>query len=129
MIPVRFVMIASSVCLAAAGIALLFLPGETLRLLGLSSGSPLFAQLASALYLGNAAANWMAKGTMIGGIYARPLAVANYTHFFIGAMVLAMGLRNVEAGIGYYAVLFVYGVFGALFALLLWGKSRAGHHR
>jgi hypothetical protein len=33
--------------------------------------------------------NWMAKGTIIGGIYNRPIAIANLTHFLIGGLALA----------------------------------------
>ena len=32
--------------------------------------------------------NWMAKTVLIGGIYARPLAIGNFSHFLIGALAL-----------------------------------------
>ena len=32
--------------------------------------------------------NWMAKTVLIGGIYARPLAIGNFTHFLVGALAL-----------------------------------------
>ena len=35
--------------------------------------------------------NWMAKGSLIGGIYARPVAIGNLTHFTVGALALVKG--------------------------------------
>ena len=32
--------------------------------------------------------NWTAKANLIGGIYGRPIAIGNLTHFFIGSMAL-----------------------------------------
>jgi len=129
MISTRFIMTSSGACLAVAGLALLFFPAEALSLLGLPDGSPLVAQVFSALLLGSAAANWTARGSMIGGIYARPLALANYLHFFMGSLILVMGLDEIDAGIGYFAVLCVYCVFGVMFAWLLFrgpGTGQAG---
>lgn len=121
MIPTRFIMAASSICLAVAGLALLFAPAESLGLAGFPDSNPLTGQLLSATYLGGAAANWMARGVKIGGIYARPLAIANYIHFLVGSIVLAVGAAKGGLSFGLMAVLFAYAVFGALFALLVFG--------
>ena len=32
--------------------------------------------------------NWMAKGVIIGGIYSRPIVIANLAHFLIGDLEL-----------------------------------------
>jgi hypothetical protein len=125
MVPARFIMIATSAALAIFGLALLFLPAETVRLIGFAGGSALQLQLTSALYLANAAANWTARGLEVGGLYSRPLVLANYTHFFMGALILFSGLRHIDAGAGYYGLLFAYCVGAVLFSLLLWGKPRA----
>jgi|TARA_R110002051_G_scaffold173271_2_gene243631 hypothetical protein len=42
----------------------------------------------SALYLGFGILNRMAKGTIIGRIYNRPIAIGNLMHFEVGAIVL-----------------------------------------
>jgi len=36
--------------------------------------------------------NWMKRTSVIGGIYNRPVAIANYAHYFIGTMALAKGV-------------------------------------
>ena len=121
MVPTRFIMVASSVCLAVSGLALLFAPTESLGLVGISETNPFTGQLLGAAFLGNAVANWTARGSMIGGIYARPLSLANYVHFVVGGISLMVGLAQGKGGAGYIAVLFVYSVFGALFSLMLFG--------
>ena len=41
-----------------------------------------------AMYLGLSALNWMSRGFITGGIYGRPLTIANVTHFVVGAIAL-----------------------------------------
>ena len=83
-------MISSAGFMAGIGILLEFVPHEILNYFEVSSAgaAPLFVQLTGALYLGFAMMNWMAKAVLIGGIYARPLAVGNFSHFLIGALAL-----------------------------------------
>ena len=39
--------------------------------------------------------NWTAKDSISGGIYARPISLENFAHFFIGTLLLAKyGLSN-----------------------------------
>ena len=45
-------------------------------------------QLLGAMYLGFGMMNWMAKGSIIGGIYNKPLVIGNLMHFAIGAITL-----------------------------------------
>ena len=68
----------------------------------------LLIQAAGALYLGFAMLNWMAKDNLIGGIYSRPVAIANLLHFFAIAMAL---LRLVTRGEHTTAILVVTGIY------------------
>src|SRR6185369_6909907 len=63
---------------------------EILRSAGMDSAKQyqLFVQIFGALYFGYAMLNWMTKDAVIGGIYNRPVAIANFTHFAIGALAL-----------------------------------------
>ena len=45
-------------------------------------------QMAGAVYFGFAMLNWMARGILIGGIYARPVALGNFLHFVMVAITL-----------------------------------------
>ena len=50
----------------------------------------------SALYLGFGILNWMAKGTLIGGIYNKPIAIGNLMHFGVGAIALVKVVSNIQ---------------------------------
>lgn len=81
----RLVMAASAVFMAILGLAATFAPQEIARVTG---ALPLAIQLLGALYLGFAMQNWMAKDSLIGGIYNRPIAIGNLTHFTVAALAL-----------------------------------------
>jgi hypothetical protein len=73
----------SAALTAALGVGGSFLPQEILaRFESAPDWFPiLVVQVAGALYLAFAILNWMARGNLIGGIYASPLALGNFMHF------------------------------------------------
>lgn len=82
----------------------------------------LIVESAGALYLGFAMLNWMARDNLIGGIYSRPVALANLVQFFATAMSL---LRAVTGGLHTIPLLslaFVYIVFAVWFGLVVFGS-------
>lgn len=80
----------SAIVLGAAGVAGTFAPQEILQACGIAPTGvlPLLVQLLAALYFAMAMMNWTARGSLLGGIYQRPVAIANLTHFVIGALAL-----------------------------------------
>jgi hypothetical protein len=116
----KLIMTFSSLLLALAGAACLFMPAELGASFGMEGNKLLqvLIQVTGALYLGFAMANWMGKGLTIGGIYGRPLSMANFTHFFIGAIAL---LKSVPLGEFTWstAVLLVYVLLALLFGFLV----------
>ncbi len=81
----------SAAVMAATGIALTFMPVEVLGYLsGGQPGNlpPVVLQLLGSLYFAFAMINWTAKDNLIGGIYARPVAIGNLSHFTMGALAL-----------------------------------------
>ena len=78
----------------------------------------LFVQMAGALYLGFAILNWTARGILIGGIYARPVALGNFLHF---AMVSVMLIKAaIVHGVMQLAIsATVFSVFAIWFGLVL----------
>ncbi|HEX6084961.1 MAG TPA: hypothetical protein VF266_10585 [Thermoanaerobaculia bacterium] len=86
----KLVMGGSAVAMFVAGLAGTFAPHELLRYAGLAATGalPVMVQLTAALYLGFAMLNWMAKDSLIGGIYNRPVAIGNLVHFVVGALAL-----------------------------------------
>ena len=86
----RHLMISSSTFMLLLGVLMTFLPQESLAYGGGDANplSILIVQSAGALYLGFAILNWMARESLIGGIYSRPVSLGNFTHFLIVAAAL-----------------------------------------
>ena len=118
----KIIMISSTVFLGMSGAILTFLPNETISSIAIipSQMTTLFFQLMGAMYLGFAMLNWMAKDTLIGGIYNKPIAIGNLMHFGVGAIglikVVFKILTHEEIVIALTAV---YVVFAILFAYVL----------
>ena len=86
----RLLMTLSALLLFALGVPCTFAPDVVLtRITGTTSASAeLLVQLMGALYVGFGALNWMSKGSLMGGIYGRPVALGNLLHFVAGAFAL-----------------------------------------
>lgn len=107
--------------MGALGIAGTFLPEELLAAAGVSPNGLLtvLVQLHAALLFGFAMVNWMARGSLIGGIYNRPVAVGNVAHFVIGALALVKAIAAGERALFLYALAALYVVFAVGFAVVL----------
>jgi hypothetical protein len=117
----KLIMTASSLVLGIAGTACLFMPEELASIPGLSGAPvlPVLIQLLGALYLGFAMANWTAKGSSIGGIYGRPISIANFTHFAIGAIALTKYALPHPSSWAITVFLIAYALFAVLFGYVV----------
>jgi hypothetical protein len=113
-------MISSALLMATIGILLQFVPHEVLNYFGACSTSitALFVQITGALYIGFAMMNWMAKTVLIGGIYARPLAIGNFSHFLIAALALLKYAYAVQSSWAVWITAIVYSTFAILFGIV-----------
>jgi hypothetical protein len=118
----KLIMSASAITLGIAGIFMTFIPDEILTYLHIEKlqSFQLCIQILGALYFSLAMLNWMTKTSIIGGIYNRPIAVANFTHFLIGGLALIKGVIShpglppvIMAGAG------IYSVFAISFGVIL----------
>ena len=111
----------SAIYLGVIGIAASFLPQEILVALGASSETPLplLVQLSGAAMFGFAMVNWMARGSLIGGIYNRPVAVGNVAHFVIGALALLKASGSMGATSPLLVLLIGHGLFAVAFSWML----------
>ena len=94
----KILLTTSAILLGIIGIGLSFLPAEVLTILHLKTNqtSALIMQLLGALYLGFGMMNWMAKSSIIGGIYNKPLVTGNLIHFAVGAITLLKVAFNLK---------------------------------
>ena len=113
-------MIASAFAMGAAGIAASFFPQEILSGIGLPAVFPttVCLQITGALYLGFALMNWMAKTVLIGGIYARPLAMGNFMHFVVGFLALVKVAINHSTSVYIWIVTVLYFIFALAFYIV-----------
>jgi len=113
----KILMISSALFLAIIGILLSFLPNEIVDYLNVQPSiiTILFLKILSALYLGFGILNWMAKGTLIGGIYNRPIAIGNLMHFGVGAITLVKVVSKIQS---YSEIIISLTVVYVIFAIL-----------
>lgn len=103
-----------------AGISLSFFPQEILQYLNVDSPimHPLILQVLGALYFAFAMLNWTAKENLIGGIYGRPIAIGNLTHFVVGALALIKGISAIQNELIVWIAAMIYALFAILFTLV-----------
>lgn len=115
----KILMTSCALFLAIMGILLSFLPNEIVEYLNVKPNiiTILFLKIMSALFLGFGVLNWRAKGTLIGGIYNRPIAIGNLMHFGAGAIALVKIASNIQIHSEIIISLSaVYVIFALLFA-------------
>ncbi|MEQ8811583.1 MAG: hypothetical protein RIE59_21110 [Imperialibacter sp.] len=118
----KIIMTLAAVIMGTAGIALTFMPDALLNYAGMeeSETALLLMQILGTLYFAFAMLNWMSKGSLIGGIYNRPVAVANMTHFLIAGLALVKVLMsNPNASYLMWGVGVVYSAFAVCFGIIL----------
>jgi hypothetical protein len=118
----KLIMTASAISLAIIGLGLTFLATEIADYFLISStvSFQLIIQVLGGLYFAFAMLNWMAKGSVIGGIYNRPIVIANFSHFLIGGLALIKGLINrPDLPSAFWIIAGLYFVFAILFGILL----------
>lgn len=116
----KLVLSASAIVLGAAGIAASFLPHELLAAIGVVPIGALavIVQLLGAAWFAFAMVNWAARGSLIGGIYNRPVAIGNLTHFVIGALALVKLVMAGERHAIVLAAAAIYAIFAVAFAMV-----------
>ena len=76
-------------------------------------------QIIGSLYFALAILNWMSKGSIIGGIYNRPIAMANLAHFVIAGLALIKGiLANPSLSYVIWSIAIIYSIFAILFGIV-----------
>jgi hypothetical protein len=118
----KIVMTLSAVMMGAGGVLFTFMPDVVVGFFKIHVHpiTLLLMQILGAFYFAFAMLNWMTKASRIGGIYNRPITVANFTHFFIVALAL---LKLLVSNSGLPVTCWILGVvyvgFGLAFGVML----------
>jgi hypothetical protein len=123
----RVLMFSSAVFLGILAVAALFAPDEILKAAAVPASPflPPLVQLCAALLLGFAMMNWMAKGSRVGGIYNRPIAMGNIIHFAVGAITLDRFALHGHSAWPVIALAVVYTLFALGFGVVVFGRGDA----
>lgn len=108
-----------AVVLMGGGVALTFLPEEIgSAVFGPDAPGIVLAVLGGALF-GLGLLNWMTRRAPIGGIYGRPVLMANLVHFTVAGLALLRMALDEPVGVGFWAITLVYLAGLAFYGLLL----------
>lgn len=112
----RLIMISSASYYAMLGLLLTFLPQEIYQWLDVKSENfhYLVAQALGASFLALAILNWYTRNNILGGIYGKPLTLANFLYFFVTLMT---GLKA-DGGPLIYMLTTICGIFAAFFGYI-----------
>ena len=116
----KTIMTSSAILMGAVGIILTFAPKEMSDFISGSEASfsdVIVFQILGALYFAFAMTNWSAKANLIGGIYGRPIAIGNLTHFMIAALALGKAFTSDPSSKLLIATL-IYALFAIAFAYI-----------
>jgi len=113
----KILMTSSALILGLAGVFALFAPEVLLP--AAAGATSVLVQLMGALYFSFALMNWTAKDSAIGGIYARPVSLANFSHFLSGVLLLLKYQLSNEINLFVVAALVVYAVYAVCFYWLV----------
>lgn len=126
-------MASSAILLGIIGVGLTFLPQEILTYLNIATSKPLLLilQLLGGLYFGFAMLNWMSQWSVIGGIYNKPVSIANFAQFFVGGMALIKDVTsNPDLPKVFWIITGIYVIYAVIFGWLFYtqpaGKDIAG---
>ncbi|HET8886102.1 MAG TPA: hypothetical protein VFM70_07105 [Salinimicrobium sp.] len=118
----KILMSSSSIIMLGLGITLSFIPAEIIAFFEFRKTVELefIFQLLGAILFGFGLMNWMARRTLIGGIYNKPLAIGNFAHFLVGGLGLAKAvIANPEVHYIFWVLAAVYVLFAIWFGLVM----------
>ena len=115
----KMIMSSSAVVMGIAGIVLSFSPQEFANYFKLGDTCMIVLQLLGGIYFGFAMLNWTAKANLTGGIYSRPVAIGNLTHFTIGGLALIKYAIHGNAEMFTWIAAILYSAFAILFGIVL----------
>ncbi|MBO9502793.1 hypothetical protein [Brevundimonas sp. A19_0] len=119
----KLLLTASAAFLFVLGVALNFAPAEAVRLSGLEGTSAVPFQLLAGALIGVALMNWFSRSSVFGGVYGRPLGLANVVLFAVGGISLARGAMEIGSPV-LWGLTAIYGLFALAFIWVVFIAAR-----
>ena len=110
----------------AVAIPLLFAPDEILAVAGTAPSrlDAALLQVVGSAVFGFSMLNWMSRYTRTGGIYGRPLVIANLTHTASAALLLGKAVSRAGFSLAAAVPLGIYALLAAGFGIALFSGPR-----
>ena len=122
----RTLLTATASVLLLGGLTMLFAPDLVAGLLvGRQATEGWTVQLLGAAWCGAAAMNWMSRGSVIGGIYGRPLVASNLVHFLMAALILTRAALGARLPLGMFPVLAAVALLAGTYGLRMYSDPLA----
>ena len=117
----RAIILATTVVLGVAAVALIFAPAEIGRSLGIAQPglATILLQLYGAALFGLAMTGWMVKDAIVGGVFGRSYVVGNAAHASVGALALVRPAMDPVASPVLRLLTCVYVVLAIIFGYLM----------
>lgn len=116
-------MTASAILMGLLAVCLTFIPMELANYLKFETQNEVVFQMLGAAFLGLGMLNWMSKNQTLGGIYGRPVVMANFTNYAVTAITL---LKLVQKGQQQFWIPFVlFACFAILYGRVLFTQPKA----
>lgn len=125
MMNTKLLMTITAALLGLAGVILNFFPQEVSNTLQIDKANSIILQILGSLYFAFAMLNWMAKSYLIGGIYSKPIAMANFAHFMIGALALTKSGINDSGTLFIWPAMTAYLILAVLFGFVLFTSPKS----
>jgi hypothetical protein len=111
----------SATLLLLGGLAFLFLPDAVLMTLvpGYPPAGAVVGQLVGAAWLGLGVLNWVQRAAILGGIYGRPVVLANFVAHAVGALSVARAIFGTGASSALWIVFVPIALLAVVYAALL----------
>jgi hypothetical protein len=92
----KFILTVSSIVFFSLGVLASFAPEVFLSFLKIKHtlNATLIAQAIGAFNVAMGILNWMSKESLFGGIYNRPITMANLAYFFMSGLAIIKGVLN-----------------------------------
>ncbi len=122
----RELLTGSAAFLVALGLVLNFAPGEAAGAAGIEGATALPLQLLGGALFGVGLLNWYSRQAVFGGIYSRPLGLANIVLFVVGSFALGRAaLAGSSAAL--WVAFACYAVFALGFIWVVFVGPRPAH--
>lgn len=124
----RILLLSSAVFLGLLGFVGTFIPAEVLAWSDIepAKSTTVILQIMGGLYLGFAVLNWMSRHGPMGGIYGKPVAMANLVHFMIVGLMLVKEVIQGGLGNAFIVLSILYAVFALGFASTMFFDPLSG---